>query len=96
MAVMTRYFSAVSVSAMSIMSAIAWGVLAMPAIANDKAYSELMLRSLVEMCVKEQPKGLLVPFAREGVSAKTLPTIMGEYRAIVTQSIQGAEQTQLV
>ena len=97
MAAMIRYFSAISVSAMS---TIAWATIVMPALAipafaNDKAYPELMLRSLVEMCVKEQPKGLLVPFAREGVSAKTLPTIMGEYRAIVTQSIKGAEQTQL-
>ena len=95
MAVMTRNFSAVFVSAVSVMSTIAWTSFTMTAIANDKAYPELMLRSLVEVCVKEQPKGLLVPFAREGVSAKTLPTIMGEYRAIVTQSIQGAEQTQL-
>jgi hypothetical protein len=93
---MTRYFSAVSVSALS---AIAWVALITPAFANDKAYPELMLRSLVEMCVKEQPKGLLVPFAKEGASEKTsektLPTIMGEYQAIVTKSIEAAKQTRL-
>ena len=102
---MTRYFSAVSVSTLSAMSAIsamssiAWVALITPAVANDKAYPELMLRSLVEMCVKEQPKGLLVPFAKEGASEKTsektLPTIMGEYQAIVTKSIEAAKQTRL-
>ena len=93
---MTRYFSAVSIGAMS---AIAWVALITPVIANDKAYSELMLRSLVELCVKEQPKGILVSFSkeglREGVSEKTLPTIMGEYQTIVTQSIEAAKQTRL-
>ena len=86
---MTRYFATVS------LSAIAWVALMTPAMANNKAYPELMLRSLVEMCVKEQPKGLLVPFAKEGASEKTLPTIVGEYQTIVTQSIKAAQQTRL-
>ncbi len=89
---MTRYFLKISVHAVS---AIALVTVATPALANDKAYPELMLRSLVEMCVKEQPKGLLVPFAKEGSSEKTLPTIMGEYQAIVTQSIEASKQNRL-
>ena len=93
---MTRYFSAISVG---MTSTIVWIALVAPVIANEKAYSELMLRSLVEMCVKEQPKGILVPFAKEGsresALEKTLPMIVGEYQTIVTQSIEAAKQTQL-
>ena len=92
---MIRYFSVVSVRTMSMSVIVAVVALAKPAIANDNAYSELMLRSLMEMCVKEQPKGVLVPFARKGVSKKTLPTIVGEYQAIVNQSITAAKQARI-
>ncbi len=73
--------------------------IANPAAANEKPYPELMLRSLVEVCVKEKPKGILVPFISAPTagapSDKTLPEIMTEYEKVVNQSIATTQKNQV-
>jgi hypothetical protein len=83
------------VFALSTLANLFVNLLVKPAAANEKPYPELMLRSLVEVCVKENPKGILVPFSRETKTEKTLPAIITEYETVVNQSIETVKQNRL-
>ncbi len=70
--------------------------------ANEKPYPELIIRSLVETCVKDQ--GFFVPFKSIKVnkdSEKTLPVITDDYEKILRNSIaqykeQSLQQEQVI
>lgn len=56
--------------------------------ANEKPYPEAIIRSLLETCMKDQ--GFFVPFNSTKAikdSEKTLPTIIGDYQNVLTNSI---------
>lgn len=64
--------------------------------ANEKPYPEAIVRSLVETCVKDQ--GFFVPFKSIKAnkdSEKTLPTIIGDYQKVLTNSIAQYKQRSL-